>query len=82
MMMHKVVLGGTPVDLVGPEAALDVILARTAGPGVRQLAVARVNLDHLHHFGTGGRWAGTLHSDPARNGSADVAVVVAGPAGG
>ena len=64
-MTNRVVLGGTPVDLVDPEAALDVILARAAGPGVRPLAVASVNLDHLHHFGTGGRWAGNLHSDPA-----------------
>ena len=64
-MTNKVVLGGTPVDLVDPEAALDVILARAAEPGDRPLAVASVNLDHLHHFGTGGRWAGTLHADPA-----------------
>jgi exopolysaccharide biosynthesis WecB/TagA/CpsF family protein len=64
-MADKVVLGGAPVDLVDPEAALDVILDRAAGPGGRPLAVASVNLDHLHHFGTGGRWAGTLHADPA-----------------
>lgn len=61
----KVILGGTPVDLMDPEAALGLILARAARGGDRPLAVASVNLDHLNHFGTGGRWAGTLHADPA-----------------
>ena len=63
---NKVILGGTPVDLMDPEPALERILARAAGGhGLRPLGVASVNLDHLHHFGTGGRWAGTLHADPA-----------------
>ncbi|MDP9980741.1 exopolysaccharide biosynthesis WecB/TagA/CpsF family protein [Pseudarthrobacter oxydans] len=62
----KVILGGTPVDLMEPEPALKRILARvTDGAGLPPLGVASVNLDHLHHFGTGGRWAGTLHADPA-----------------
>lgn len=63
---NKVILGGTPVDLMDPEPALARILARASGGhGLRPLGVASVNLDHLHHFGTGGRWAGTLHADPA-----------------
>lgn len=61
----KVILGGTPVDLMDPESALELILTRAACGGHRPLAVASVNLDHLNHFGTGGRWAGTLHEDPA-----------------
>ncbi|MDR7082072.1 exopolysaccharide biosynthesis WecB/TagA/CpsF family protein [Arthrobacter ginsengisoli] len=62
----KVILGGTPVDLMEPEPALKRIIARvTEGGGLPPLGVASVNLDHLHHFGTGGRWAGTLHADPA-----------------
>lgn len=61
----KVILGGTPVDLMDPEPALDLILARAGRRGLPPLGVASVNLDHLHHFGTGGRWAGTLHADPA-----------------
>ena len=61
----RVILGGTPVDLMDPEPALELILARAARGGARPLAVASVNLDHLNHFGTGGRWAGTLHADPA-----------------
>ena len=63
---NKVILGGTPVDLMDSGPALERILARAAGGhGLRPLGVASVNLDHLHHFGTGGRWAGTLHADPA-----------------
>ncbi|QCB96125.1 WecB/TagA/CpsF family glycosyltransferase [Arthrobacter sp. PAMC25564] len=61
----RVILGGTPVDLMDPEPALELILARAARGGIPPLAVASVNLDHLNHFGTGGRWAGTLHADPA-----------------
>lgn len=60
----KVVLGGTPVDLMESGPALDLILRRAARRGPRPLAVASVNLDHLNHFGTGGRWSGTLHADP------------------
>ena len=48
----------------GIRAALDLILRRAAQQGPRPLAVASVNLDHLNHFGAGGRWAGTLHADP------------------
>jgi exopolysaccharide biosynthesis WecB/TagA/CpsF family protein len=62
---NKVILGGTPVDLMDPEPALDLILARAGRRGLPPLGVASVNLDHLHHFGTGGRWSGTLHADPA-----------------
>ncbi|PVZ57059.1 WecB/TagA/CpsF family glycosyltransferase [Arthrobacter sp. H-02-3] len=61
----KVILGGTPVDLMDSETALSAILARAVHGGDRPLAVASVNLDHVNHFGTGGRWAGTLHADPA-----------------
>lgn len=66
LTVRKVILGGTPVDLMDPEPAMERILARvTDGEGLRPLGVASVNLDHLHHFGLGGRWAGTLHADPA-----------------
>lgn len=62
---NKVILGGTPVDLMNPEPAMELILTRAGRRGLPPLGVASVNLDHLHHFGTGGRWAGTLHADPA-----------------
>ena len=52
---RRVILGGTPVDLMDPGPALELILERAASAGVRPLAVASVNLDHLNHFGTGGR---------------------------
>jgi exopolysaccharide biosynthesis WecB/TagA/CpsF family protein len=61
----KVILGGTPVDLMDPGPALELILARAGQRGLPPLGVASVNLDHLHHFGAGGRWEGTLHADPA-----------------
>jgi exopolysaccharide biosynthesis WecB/TagA/CpsF family protein len=61
----KVILGGTPVDLMDPGPALELILARAGRRGLPPLGVASVNLDHLHHFGAGGRWEGTLHADPA-----------------
>jgi exopolysaccharide biosynthesis WecB/TagA/CpsF family protein len=60
----KVILGGTPVDLMDSGPALELILRRAALRGPRPLAVASVNLDHLNHFGMGGRWSGTLHADP------------------
>ncbi|MCB5283062.1 MULTISPECIES: WecB/TagA/CpsF family glycosyltransferase [Micrococcaceae] len=62
----QVILGGTPVDLMESEAAVERILARVReGGGNPPLGVASVNLDHVHHFGTGGRWSGTLHANPA-----------------
>ena len=62
---NKVILGGTPVDLMDPDPALELILARAAQQRLPPLGVASVKLDHVHHFGTGGRWEGTLHADPA-----------------
>lgn len=50
----KVILGGTPVDLIDPEPAMELILARAARGGDRPLAVASVNLDHLGAGRTGG----------------------------
>ncbi|WP_081818899.1 WecB/TagA/CpsF family glycosyltransferase [Arthrobacter sp. UNC362MFTsu5.1] len=63
--VNKVILGGTPVDLMDPEPALELILDRAGELGLPPMGVASVNLDHLHHFGVGGRWEGTLHADPA-----------------
>jgi len=61
---NRVLLGGTPVDLLEVEAALALILKRATDPINRPLGVASVNLDHLTHFGVGGRWEGTLHANP------------------
>lgn len=45
------VLGGVRIDLVGsPQAALEEIMAHARSATARALAVASVNLDHVHHF--------------------------------
>lgn len=56
----RISLGGVPVDLRQFNDAVGYIASRaTARSGVL-LAVASVNLDHIHHFGAGSRWSGTL----------------------
>jgi exopolysaccharide biosynthesis WecB/TagA/CpsF family protein len=68
----RIMLGGSAVDLLDMQDTLDRISAhftdRTAAP----LAVVSVNLDHVHHFGTGSGLAGTL--DRSRAGEAAGAV--------
>lgn len=55
-----VALGGIRVDLMAFDDAVSTIVDRAAGRGGPPLCVVSVNLDHIHHFGTGGRWNGTL----------------------
>jgi exopolysaccharide biosynthesis WecB/TagA/CpsF family protein len=50
---------GVPVDLLESNDALDIIAWR-ATSDLPVLKVVSVNLDHVHHFGTGGRWHGCL----------------------
>lgn len=65
-------LAGVPVDLVQREEAVRSVARRmraaevpaSSGPA---LAVVSVNVDHVHHFGRGGRWHGSL--DRAGSGS-------------
>jgi exopolysaccharide biosynthesis WecB/TagA/CpsF family protein len=63
----RVLLGGTPVDLMDEARALDLVVA-AAGDATRPpLGVMSANLDHLHHFGGSAasakfRW---LAEDPA-----------------
>lgn len=57
-------LGGAAVDLLTSEEARDLIIGRAIAQGVPPLAVASANLDHVNHFGHGGRWAGTPRSTP------------------
>ncbi|MDQ0636121.1 exopolysaccharide biosynthesis WecB/TagA/CpsF family protein [Arthrobacter pascens] len=64
-MNSGVILAGTPVNLMEFEPAVSLIMNRAMSDERTRLAVVSVNLDHLHHFGVRGRWAGTLHSDPA-----------------
>ncbi len=51
---------GLTVDLVDRDEVLDIVRTRAQSDHLPPLAVASLNLDHIHHFGPGGRWAGTL----------------------
>jgi exopolysaccharide biosynthesis WecB/TagA/CpsF family protein len=53
-------IGGCRVDLRDTEGALSDIRERSLADADAPLAVGSVNLDHVHHFGRGSRWAGTL----------------------
>ena len=53
----RVVLGGTDVDLRSRAEALEEIIRAAHEPGSTPLGVASANLDHVHHFGSHGRWA-------------------------
>ena len=59
MDRRRVLLGGTAVDLMAKEAAVQAILSAATRSG-RPLGVASANLDHVFHFGRGGRWNGVL----------------------
>lgn len=59
---RRIILGGTPVDLMVADELLAVVRERLAagasggaGAGdVAPLAIGSANLDHIHHFGPGG----------------------------
>lgn len=70
---HRVVLGGTPVDLWQVDDVMATVERRLLAPAVPPapavpLAVASANLDHIHHFG-----AGTMGADGAGPKSFDAA---------
>jgi exopolysaccharide biosynthesis WecB/TagA/CpsF family protein len=48
------------VDLRHFGETIEYISERARTRGVTPLAVTSVNLDHIHHFGVGSRWTGTL----------------------
>ncbi|NUT70603.1 WecB/TagA/CpsF family glycosyltransferase [Pseudarthrobacter sp. C4D7] len=56
----KVNLGGVAVDLMGRDEAVASIMQRAVSGGPKPLGVLSANLDHLNHFGAGGRWENTL----------------------
>ena len=56
----QIVLGGALVDLLDMQETLDRISARLTDQAAAPLAVISVNLDHVHHFGTGSKLAGML----------------------
>ncbi|MEQ6902943.1 WecB/TagA/CpsF family glycosyltransferase [Nocardioides sp. YIM 152588] len=57
---RTVSLGGCQVALTSEAEALDTILDTALHPRSAALGVLSANLDHIHHFGTGGRWHGVL----------------------
>lgn len=59
-LSESAVLGGSNVDLLAREDALDLIVRRASSLTGPPLAVASANLDHINHFGHGSRWAGSL----------------------
>lgn len=57
--LRRLGVDGTDVHLVDEPQALELIMAAADGPAQYGLAVASINLDHIHHFGrssTGARF--------------------------
>ena len=60
----RVCLSGSAVDLMDQPEAVAAVVAACRAHGAAPLAVVSANLDHVHHFGTGGRWHGVIeHSE-------------------
>lgn len=62
---RRVVLGGSPVDLAHHDEAVRLIADRAATTGADPLGVLSVNVDHVNHFGHGGRWQHVLEHPAA-----------------
>ncbi len=60
----RIVLGGTDIDLRSREEAIEEILGAARQKEATPLGVVSANLDHVHHFGTHGRWAAALRPSP------------------
>jgi exopolysaccharide biosynthesis WecB/TagA/CpsF family protein len=58
---NRVMLGGTEVTLLAAADSVDAILSGCR-ERERPLGVVSANLDHVYHFGTGGRWQRSLGS--------------------
>lgn len=58
--MRRIRLAGTPVDLCLEAEAVSRVRGRLAAGSGRPLVVASANLDHVHHFGRGGRHPGLI----------------------
>jgi exopolysaccharide biosynthesis WecB/TagA/CpsF family protein len=56
----RIELGGCPIDLCNLDEAIEIVSRRSTTAGGVPLGVVSVNLDHVHHFGTGSRWHGSL----------------------
>ncbi|WP_227878643.1 WecB/TagA/CpsF family glycosyltransferase [Arthrobacter dokdonensis] len=58
----QVVLGGTTVNLCEFGDAVADIVDASMSPSMKPLAVVSANLDHVFHFGSGGKWADHLET--------------------
>lgn len=63
---RRISLGDCPVDLMDLDRAVAIITGSQRADDQTPLAVASVNLDHVHHFGNGGRWHGVLEQSDSR----------------
>lgn len=59
----RIVLGGSACDLLRFDDSLDRIIGHLAAQNSPPLAVTSINLDHVHHFGEGSEWTGTLAAE-------------------
>ncbi|POH63429.1 MULTISPECIES: WecB/TagA/CpsF family glycosyltransferase [Cryobacterium] len=59
----RIVLGGSAVDLLEFSDSMERITEHLEAPDIPPLAVTSINLDHVHHFGAGADWSGTLDDD-------------------
>lgn len=62
---RQVTLCGCRVDLLSADEAVEIILEAARVRQPVPLGVVSANLDHVHHFGTGGRWHGVLEQSEA-----------------
>lgn len=77
----RIVVGGVPVDLLDEDVALSLIAEHARAARGWPLGVMSVNLDHIHHFGKGGRsratpfvWARPGPETPTRGPSPEALV--------
>ncbi|MCL2514634.1 MAG: WecB/TagA/CpsF family glycosyltransferase [Microbacteriaceae bacterium] len=60
----RIRLGGSPVDLLEFDQAVDLIGRRARSHDVPPLGVVSINLDHIHHFGQGAPLSGDFGMRP------------------
>ncbi|MFD0330513.1 hypothetical protein ACFQZC_25705 [Streptacidiphilus monticola] len=63
----RIILGGTAADAVGLDDVLGAVDARLGGNELPPLIVASANVDHVHHFGSGGAHAGLIEAQNAED---------------
>jgi exopolysaccharide biosynthesis WecB/TagA/CpsF family protein len=64
---RRITLGGVPVDVRSFDEAVEIIASRALARLATPLAVASINLDHIHHFGAGSTWGTRLSAKLDRN---------------